>query len=227
MGKEIFTPEERQALATPYPVRIEDCLRKNRVEQALVLCGELKESQVLLHDFFADSCTVLWSWVGQHLGEETIEDMFRYVFEQSMRRQLFDIGGTVVGFPPHLGAFFLAKVCWRAHSCFQAGEHPGDFSITEDSEKFSFHMQPCGSGGRLWRRGLYEPGRGGKVSETARTWTYNRQDFPYYCIHCSFLNEILPYEAIGALMWPVDPLEGPDDVCTWHLYKDPNRIPDR
>ena len=108
MDKEIFTPEERLALATPYPVRIEECLRQNRPEQATALCEEMKESQVVLHDFFADSCTVLWSWVGEHLGEDTVEDMFRYVFEQSASRQVLDMGGTVVGFPPHLGALFLA-----------------------------------------------------------------------------------------------------------------------
>ena len=40
---------------------------------------------------------------------------------------------------------------WRAHSCSGTGPHPGAFTITEDDEKFTFDMNPCGSGQRLVR----------------------------------------------------------------------------
>jgi hypothetical protein len=112
--------------------------------------------------------------------------------------------------PPHLSVFLLAK-SWRAHSCFGDGEHPGKFTISEDAEKFTFHLRPCGSGLRLWRKGFYAPGKYAKRTEAARPWNYRRERFPYYCVHCPFLNEILPYESpYGALLWPVDPPATPN-----------------
>jgi hypothetical protein len=224
MSHRLFNPEELVELATPYPVLIQQKIKRKQIDDALSLCDEMKHSQVALHDFFAESCTVLWSWVGSTLGEETVEEMFRYVFEQSARRQFFDAACAMA--PPHLSVILLAK-SWRAHSCFASGDHPGKFSVHEDSEKFTFHLTPCGSGLRLWKKGWYEPGRGGALSDRARAWTYQRKGFPYYCIHCPFLNEILPYESdYGTLMWPVDPPDTPEDSCKWHIYKDQNKIPD-
>lgn len=221
----IFTPRELHDLATPYPDRIINRIRKGEIDAAMALTREMAGSRIILHDFFADSCTILWSWISETLGEETLEPMFRYIFAQSASRQFFAAAGAQV--MPHLSVALLAK-SWRAHSCFGAGKHPGGFSITEDDEKFTFHLHPCGSGLRLWRKGIYAPGAGGKVSEMSRHWTYGRKGFPYYCIHCPFLNEILPYESpYGALMWPVDPPADASGTCVWHLYKDPNTIPAR
>ena len=220
----LFSARELAALATPYPIRIRQNLQQKKPETALRLCHEFKDSQVRLHDFLAESCTVLWSFVGGELGESAIEAMFRYVFHHAANRQFFD--AACADAPPHLAVKLLAR-SWRAHSCFGAGDHPGRFSITEDEEKFTFHLTPCGSGLRLWRKGWYEPGAAGRLSDSAHPWTYQRKRFPYYCIHCPFLNELLPYESqYGSLLWPVDPPESPDDNCAWHIYKDRRRIPD-
>jgi hypothetical protein len=225
MTDRLFHPDELQALATPYPLLIQKKIRSGSIKEALGLCREMKDSQVDLHDLYAASCTVLWSWVGNTIGEEAVEALFRYVFNHSAARQFFDAACAMA--PPHLSVILLAK-SWRAHSCFESGDHPGKFHIHEDTEKFSFRLNPCGSGSRLWKNGWYKPDKGGLVSQQARTWTYQRKGFPYYCMHCPFLNEILPFEsAYGTLMWPVDPPGTPDDSCEWHIYKDRNRIPDR
>lgn len=212
-------------LARPLTTRIERLIREGRIDDAILLTGKMKESRILFHDFLADSCTVLWSWVGNNLGEASIEDMFRTIFLHSAKRQFYDAAMAMA--PPHLTVYLLAKA-WRAHSCFGAGEYPGGFRIEEDDEKFTFHLTPCGSGLRLWAKGWYTPGREGKTSESPHRWTYGRAGFPYYCIHCPFMNEILPYESpYGSLMWPVDPPSGPEDSCAWHIYKDLDRIPER
>ena len=226
MPKRLFTPDELHDLTIPLSDRIKRQLVKKNHEKAIALSKEMKESRIVLHDFFADSCTVLWSWVGERLGEDSMEEMFRYVFEHSARRQLFSIG-ILFRIYQRFAASLLAESGWRAHSCFGAGEFPAKFTITEDDEKFSFHMDPCASGARLWLKGIYEEGRGGRLSKDAHWWTWNRKDFPYYCMHCPFLNEALPYETMGHLLWPVDEIKSPDDVCTWHIYKDPNLIPYR
>ena len=56
---------------------------------------------------------------------------------------------------------------WRAHSCSGTGPNPGAFTITEDDEKFTFAMNPCGSGQRLWRNGAYEGPNGFGVTAEA------------------------------------------------------------
>ncbi len=224
-GRRLFSDEELLELSKSYTERILQQLKAGEKEKAIELCEEMSESRIILHDFFADSCVALWSFIGEHMGEGKVEEMFRYVFDQSATRQFYDL--AVAQSPPHLTALLLAK-SWRAHSCFGKGEFPAKFRITEDSQKFSFHLEPCGSGARLWQRGWYEEGKGGKRSEKAWPWTYNREGLPYYCIHCSFLNEILPYESeYGSLMWIVDPLGGPFKKCVWHVYKDVNDIPEK
>jgi hypothetical protein len=223
--EQLFSDRERRDLTRPYPSRIINAIARNNLQDAIALCEEMRGSQILLHDFFADSCAFLWSWIGRTFGEDTVEAMFRCVFSHAAKRQYFDAAGAQV--MPHLTVGLLAE-SWRAHSCFGAGEHPGAFSITEDREKFTFHLHPCGSGARLWKKGWYETGRGGQCSEKEQPWTYQRKGVPYYCIHCPFLNEILPFESgYGYLLWPTDPLTHKDGECAWHIYKDPTRIPAR
>ncbi len=222
----LFTSEELTKLTTPLPDQIIKCIKNKKLDEALSLNEEMKKTRIILHDYFADSCTVLWSWVGDNLGEDMVEDMFRYIFDQSAKRQVYNTAGLNRIYP-RLTTGLIAATAWRSHSCFGYGEHPAKFKMTEDEEKFTFHMHPCASGARLWLRGMYEPGRGGKLTEKAHGWSFNRKDFPYYCIHSAFLNEILPYEEFGYLMWPTDEPKGPEDVCRWHVYKDPNNIPDK
>jgi len=222
----LFTAKELKNLAVPLPDRIIRSIRAGKLDQALSLCEEMKKSRIVLHDFLADSSTILWSWVGENLGEEIIENMFKYIFAQSAKRQLYDVEETFRIYPKFTVSL-LAEAAWRSHCCFGYGEYPAEFSISEDPEKFTFHMHPCASGGRLWLKGIYEPGRGGKLTEKAHRWSFNRKGLPYYCIHSAFLNEILPYQEFGYLMWPTDEPKGPEDECRWHIYKDPNDIPQK
>jgi hypothetical protein len=162
-------------LALPFTARIERLIREGRIDDAIRLTGKMKESRILFHDFYADSCTVLWSWVGNNLGEAAIEDMFRTIFSHSAKRQFYDAAMAMA--PPHLAVYLLAKA-WRAHSCFGAGEYPGGFRIEEDDEKFTFRLTPCGSGLRLWAKGWYTPGREGKTSESPRRGPMDGPAFP-------------------------------------------------
>jgi hypothetical protein len=117
---------------------------------------------------------------------------------------------------------------WRAHSCSGTGPHPGAFTITEDEEKFTVVMNPCGSGQRLVRMGRYEGPNGLRVTALAHDRSYGRKGFPMYCTHCSFTNESLPIRWIGYPLDPSDPREDfATDPCTWYWYNDPADIPRR
>ena len=224
MSSRWFSDPEKIEITTPVMRRILQAISRKNREQALGLCDELREERIILHDFFADTCTALFSWVGRNLGEETLEEMFRDCFAQSAKRQIFDL--LNLGIEPGLEAIMLARNCWVAHICSGAGEHGGAFNLIEDDEKFTFVLDPCASGGRLWRKGRYDPPWNFAVTSRAYPWSFNRKDFPYYCIHCSFMNEILPYEHLGFLSWPVEPPGHAMDVCKWHIYKDRYAVPD-
>jgi len=99
--------------------------------------------------------------------------------------------------------------------------------ITEDEEKLTFTMNPCGSGQRLVRLGRYGEGGYGTTAE-AHSWSYGREGFPLYCTHCAFMNEALPIRWIGYPVYPSDPPQDfHADPCTWYWYKDPADIPER
>ena len=116
---------------------------------------------------------------------------------------------------------------WRAHSTSGTGQNPGAFTITEDEEKFTFAMNPCGSGQRLWRNGAYEGEDPYGVTEEAHDWSYGREGFPLYCTHCAFMNELLPIRWYGLPLYPSRPPEDFDhDPCVWYWYKRAEDIPD-
>ena len=115
---------------------------------------------------------------------------------------------------------------WRAHSGSGTGKNPGAFTIEEDDEKFTFRMNPCGSGQRLWRNGAYEGENAYPVTIRAHDWSYERAGFPIYCTHCSFMSESLPIKWYGLPRYPsVAPVDFDHDPCVWYWYKDPADIP--
>jgi hypothetical protein len=220
-----FSEEERVEMATPVIKRVQRAIRKGDTGRAIALCDELRSERILLHDFFADSTTALFTWVGENLGEEALPDMFNYCFEKSAQRQIFDLMNMDMN--RGLEAELLVRGCWVAHSCSGAGEHPGAFRLEEDDEKFTFIMDPCGSGGRLWRKGVYGPPRGLATTSRAYPWSFNRAGLPYYCVHCTFLNESMPMRYLGFPTWPVDPPASAGEECRWYIYKDKWGVPQR
>jgi len=220
-----FSEAELEEMATPVIKRIKRAIRNGETDRAVALCDDLREERIVLHDFFADCTTALFTWVGENLGEEALPDMFTYCFENSARRQIFDLMDMDMN--RGLEAELLVRGCWVAHSCSGAGEHPGAFRLEEDDEKFTFTMDPCGSGGRLWRKRTYEPPRSLAVTSKAYPWSFNRAGLPYYCVHCTFLNESMPMQYLGFPTWPVDPPAGAEDECRWYVYKDKWGVPER
>jgi hypothetical protein len=220
-----FSEEERAEIATPVIKRLRRAIREGDTGRAIALCDELRDERILLHDFFADSTTALFTWVGENLGEEALPAMFKYCFEKSAQRQILDLMNMDMN--RGLEAELLVRGCWVAHSCSGAGEHPGAFRLEEDDEKFTFIMDPCGSGGRLWRKGAYGPPRDLAVTSRAYPWSFNCAGLPYYCVHCTFLNESMPMCYLGFPTWPVDPPASAGDECRWYIYKDKWAVPAR
>jgi hypothetical protein len=72
--------------------------------------------------------------------------------------------------------------------------HQMKFVLSEEEDRFVFRLDPCGSGGRLYRgevwRNLfsYDQGETATLIADEHPITFSRKDFPVYCTHCAAHN---------------------------------------
>ena len=218
-----FSDEELAELSRPTMDRAVEAIRDGRYDDAEALCTDMSTEWRYLHDMMAELILGLISYVHQRVGEDAVEDAWTYWGERSWRRS----AGKTLEMDRKKVVEALAAT-WRAHSGSGTGPNPGAFTITEDDEKFTFTMNPCGSGQRLWRNGAYAGEKAYPLTDNAHDWTYGRENFPLYCTHCTFMNESLPIKWYGLPLYPSEPPKNfDDDPCTWYWYKDPQQIPDK
>lgn len=223
MAERWFTDEELAEMARPTMDRAIEALDAGDVERARELCVAMKHEWRYLHDLMAESMLGLVTYVQERFGEEHVAEAWSSSMERGWKRDT----SAITSMDRRKVAEALAAT-WRAHSTSGTGPEPGAFSIEEDDEKLTFTLNPCGSGQRLVRRGLYEGSEGYGVTAEAHDWSFGREGFPLYCTHCTFMNESLPIRWYGAPLYPLDP---PTDYgrepCRWYWYKDPADIPER
>jgi hypothetical protein len=118
----------------------------------------------------------------------------------------------------------------RSHRC--GPKQDGTIKVTEDQDRYSIIMDPCGSGGRMRRGDPVDgtPSRLGPPYNFAATkeacdWNWNRGGVGYYCVHCAF-NEILPMEWGDHPIWVTDYNDDANQPCVWHFYKSEEKIPE-
>ena len=222
MSERWFSDEELRELSRPTMDRAIEAIDQDEPENARRLCEEMKHEWRYLHVLLVEGIAGLVSFVQERLGDDGVEEAWRSSLEHGWKRDV----GAIAEMDRRQVALALAAT-WRAHSGSGTGAEPAAFSITEDDEKLTFTMNPCGSGQRLWRMGRYEGPDGYGVTSAEHDWSYGREGFPLYCTHCSFMNEILPIRWIGYPVYPSDPPDDFDrDPCTWYWYKDPEKIPE-
>jgi hypothetical protein len=223
MSERWFSEHELNEMSRPTMDRAIEAMDRGEIDEARRLCEEMKHEWRALHDLMVEGIAGLISFVAERLGEDAVADAWRYGNERTWRDDVQKIASY-----PRKEIVRALAATWRAHSTSGTGHHPGAFTITEDDDKFTFSMNPCGSGQRLVRRGRYDGPNGFKSTERAHPWSYGREGFPMYCTHCAFMNEVQPIEWIGFPIYPSDP---PDDYgrdpCVWYWYKDPAAIPAR
>ena len=205
MSDRWFDQSELEQLSRPTMDRAVEAIDAGDLDTARELCEAMKHEWLMLHDLMAESVLGLISFVQDKLGDDGVEEAWTQTMEQGWRRH-----HDAINCLDRRAIVELLAATWRAHSGSGIGDHPGSFSISEDDEKITFTMNPCGSGQRLVRKGLYESAGYGRTRE-AHDWSYGRKDFPLYCTHCSFMNEKLPIEWSGFPLYPSDP---PEDFAT-------------
>lgn len=217
-----FADHELSELSRPTTDRAVEAIDAGDLDRARGLCAEMKDEWRMLHDLMAESILGLVSYIQEQEGDDGVAAAWRSQLERGWKRHVEAIEDL-----DRRQVVELLAATWRAHSAGGGGPLPGSFTISEDAEKVTFTMNPCGSGQRLVRRGLYEKAGYGRTRE-AHDWSYGRRDFPLYCTHCTFMNELMPIQWSGYPIYPSDPPDDFDrDPCTWYWYKDRDQIPDR
>ncbi|OLO37936.1 hypothetical protein BTR23_13170 [Alkalihalophilus pseudofirmus] len=186
------------------------------------LCEEVNHEWGLLHDLLVESIAALLTFIGEYYGEEKVGEALKFMTEQ-----VWEEPHNKINARERKEIVLALAATWRAHSTGGIGPEAGGFTIEEDDKKFTFKLEPCGSGQRLWKRGLYEHPKKFSKTKDEYLWSFNRKDFPYYCAHCTYMNEIMPIEWSGTPIYPLDPPKTKDHPCTWYYYKNPEDTPDR
>lgn len=160
-------------------------IRRGDEDEALRAAQAIWDEWRPLHDLYVDMAGLLCTYVRDKLGEDSVEEAWRYVGEKIWKpvlMQMKETGSTDLLVQVY--AQFL-----RAH-----GHH---FTVVEDEEKTSFIMHFCASGGMLLRDGKNEDSRRHPVNIAVigknADWTFNRP-LSAYCVHTPLWMDILPRE---------------------------------
>src|SRR5258706_10358272 len=218
-----FSDADLSEMSRPTMDRAIEAIEAGELDRAVELCDAMRSEWRVLHDLMTEQILGLVTFIQERLGDEGVAEAWQSSMNRGWKNEL----GVIMRRDRKKIAEALAAT-WRAHSLSGKGREPAAFTVTEDEEKLTFTMNPCGSGQRLWRLGKYRGENAYGVTAQAHDWSYGRAGFPLYCTHCSFMNELLPIRWYGAPLYPSDPPDDYDrDPCIWYWYKDPERIPAR
>ena len=160
-------------------------------------------------DYSINWIAQLLSFIGRRLGEPAVEEALR------------DLGDRFVR--PRRGAPADARK--RMEGIARGMKANGaDVRFSEDDEKYELSFK-CGSGGMLIDSGAYSDPRNYLTLRERGPVTFDRDELPVYCAHCSVNNEIQPIEWDGAPQTVEYPPEQPGERCVHHIYKDAAAIP--
>lgn len=207
---QMTTPKEEQKLIEY--VRARD---KQKAIESIIMA---KHEWGIYHDLLVESIALLLTSISEECGEQDVGIALAGMTSQVWKEPFLQIQGR-----DRKSIALALAATWRAHSTYGAGPDFGSFTVEEDEEKLTFKLHPCGSGQRLWRM---ENENYGKTKETY-AWSFNRKDLPYYCAHCTYMNELMPMSWSGYPVYPLDPPTTPDKCCTWYFYKDPEQTDKR
>lgn len=225
-GNRLLRTDDKETLGRPTHELTLEALdtENNQVAKELVRVGHDEDKS--LHDLFCDWIWDLLTRIESRFGETVMFEILRESQESWMLKRTWKVFKKM----PVRRRVEITAEMMRSHRC--GPKQDGALTITEDEEKFSIVMDPCGSGGRM-RRGdevdgtssrLKEPYNFG-VTKKAHDWSWNKKNVPYYCTHCA-INELLPIEWGGYPLWVTGYEEDANKPCKWLFYKQPNLIPE-
>lgn len=180
---------------------------------ALELLERKHRQHLDIHDAQLGFKATSYAWLYRHFGDEALYQCHRHIAQA--HRKAFDQWEQL----PTEDFVRVTAHLFSLHS-------EGRFTVHEDEQKFSFVLDPCGSGGKMTRDGHNDPpdARYPRVM-MAQPMTFSRPAFPSYCSHCAVWNSIMPIEWYGHPQWVHTPPASANEPCVFHIYRNPQDIP--
>jgi hypothetical protein len=211
----IFTQEELKELGTKTVDLVVAAIDAGDKEKAKKLSGSLQREFLSMHDLYVDWVASLLTFIYRKYGDAALYDALKETYGEVVKQTI--------------SIYAKEKDMRRKVQLFARGlkGHLESVKIEEDDEKFTFVVDPCGSGGRLARRGGYEPPTNLAKVKRAQHMTLGRKDFPIYCCHAPF-QEMAAIEMTGKPWIIEDPPQNiGKEPCRIYMYKDTEEVPEK
>jgi hypothetical protein len=193
--------------------RLDDAVRDDDIVTARELCRAVRAEYLIAHDGFRNAIAAALSHAVNVTSPEEGEALGRRVAESSME------GGDL---PQYAQASIVDRVRTIAAGWHW---HATDFTITEDDEKFTFHLGPCGSGMRLLREGAYDGEGAWHRSRRPSPSNFMQVGFPMYSNHCAEATRMALINGSATFIvegWTPMRTRG---LCIQHTFKDFSAVP--
>lgn len=212
----VFPGYEVPAWEEPLMRRAGRLLRAGRLREARRLFELYPAEWQPLHDILAQWSSALLSVVYRAEGPEGVARCLASCYD-----------------PVFQNAFELMKVRDDRANIESMAEvlhthYMGGFRGEEEEDRFTFHLDTCGSGGMLLRRGLCEPHGSLARLAGAHAHSFSMAGLPVYCTHCAGTNRVQirnggPFGFVtrpgNFLRRRSDPLYDPADICRFIYFK--------
>lgn len=178
-GQQLFDEGERITIVRTRVQQARDRLEAGDTDIAPLLQGQRKD-WMPWHDFGVVWLAHFYAIALEIGGPDYLDEILAQTYEPAF----------VAGFPRYAalddaGLVREIALTWNYHCA--------DFRVHEEDDRFVFTLDPCGSGGRLFRgqmwRDLYRYGRPlSPTVEGPHPIVFMRRDAPSYCSHCAASN---------------------------------------
>ena len=207
----LLSREDAERMTTPRCQRALEKLDRGQRDLHPLLADQHTEWRPL-HDLLCLWVTALFCRVNR---EEGLGYLTELVWETYV--ELFAVNYLLYAAQDERSVFRSLARIWHYHQA--------NYRVTEEVDRFVFHLDPCGSGGRLYRgeMGLdgsfrYGAGMLSEIREAADI-TFGRSPFPAYCIHCAATNRDQFLGKPWAFIVDGDAMGAPGESCRQYLYK--------
>jgi hypothetical protein len=214
MSERFFNEADLRDMERRTVDRLVDAIDAGDAEKARKLARRMYNEFLSMHDLYRNWITATLSEVGRRFGDQALDD----IMVEGVRAWWKPILDSLPKDPESLPGRI---------KMFAAGLHGHlqPLEITEDEEKVSIRMCPCGSGGRLVQEGKYEGPDAFLKIENPQPLTYGCKDYPVYCAH-EYAMERIDIEENGYPFVVVEPAaEIGKEHCVMHIYKKPAEVP--
>jgi len=205
--------------------QIEAALKDGNLPAVRRLAMAVRAEYVDVHDGFRDAVALTLAYVANNFGSDVADRIGQLDVQKRLS------GGEL---PPYGQQDIRQKIRGIAAGWHW---HATRFSLSEDEEKVTFLLHPCGSGMRLitegnYLRGPWGPPEAGSSNprltrSKAASWsTFMNEQFPVYCNHCSEISHVGLANGNATFLvegWTPARKRG---LCVQHSFKHAALVPD-